>query len=85
MEPGGISKLEASDESFRGLRAAECAMLLSFGHESEHPWVHRPLGKSPTIGVPSGIPTKQHFYRHVEKILTSEQDISELAGDKDPS
>lgn len=41
-----ISKVEASDQSFRGLRVSDCALLFPFGHESGHPWVHRPLGES---------------------------------------
>lgn len=77
-----MSKLKASDESFKGLLASEYALLLPFGHQSEHPWVHSTLGESPTLASPAAY---QHFFGHVEKILTSAQDISELAGDKDPS
>ena len=66
MEPGGISELEASDELFRGLQAAECAVLPPFGHESELPWVHRPLGESLTSAA---YPRSNTFIDTLRKFL----------------
>ena len=69
MELGGISKLKPSDESFRGLRASESALLLPFGHESEHPWVHRPLGESPTSASPAAYPPSNTPFDSLRKLL----------------